>query len=252
MNNKLNCQLVNILLDKDNKFSNKYTSIITGNFDYDMLLDEYFKEKNMRSIKVNNDTQSICFTNQNSLVSIYNSETKKYEQYYEEVHIHCNNLNMFEDFTNYLKNSEYKNVIDDTGRIPHADSINIANLKNCELVMEPMTNEVATTKGLLNLLAKNSDKTIFRAIAIHFGNLVNNNSEINFELIHKLNSIYDKYVENNDYSFFSNEISNKFLNIYNDDNTYESKISNMESQTSKTTNDKYVIYEKKDNNYEMY
>ena len=101
-------------------------------------------------------------------------------------------------------------------------------------------------------MAKNSDKTIFRAIAIHFGNLVNNNSEINFELIHKLNSIYDKYVENNDYSFFSNEISNKFLNIYNDDNTYESKISNMESQTSKTANDKYAIYEKKDNNYEMY
>ena len=70
-----------------------------------------------------------------------------------------------------------------------------------------MTNEVATTKSLLNLISKNNDETIFRAIAIHFGKLVNNSSEIDSELIHKLNDIYYKYVESSDYSLFSEEIS---------------------------------------------
>ena len=56
MNNKLSCQLVNILLDKDNQFSNKYTSIISGNFDYETLLNDYFKGKDMKSIKVDNNT----------------------------------------------------------------------------------------------------------------------------------------------------------------------------------------------------
>ncbi len=252
MNNKLNCQLVNILLDKNNTFSNKYTSIISGDLDYDMLLNDYYNNKDMRTIMIDNNTQSICFTNQKELVSVYNSETKRYDQYYEEVHIHCNNLSMFEKFTDYLKVSKYKDAIDETSNIPHYDSINISNLKNCELVMEPMTNEVTKTKGLLNLLEKNSDETIFRAISIHFGNLVSNNNKINFELIHKLNSIYKKYVENNDYSFFSKELSDKFLNFYNDENSHETKISNDSFQNSKTNDNKYTIYEKETNDYEIY
>lgn len=251
MNNKLSCQLVNILLDKDNQFSNKYTSIISGNFDYETLLNDYFKGKDMQSIKVDNNTQSICFTNQNGLISIYNSETRKQEQYYEEVHIHCNSLTMFDNFVTYLKNSEFNNALNDTGDIPHHDSININNLKNCELVMEPMTNEVATTKSLLNLLSKNNDETIFRAIAIHFGNLVNNNSEIDFDLIHKLNDIYKKNVEGNEYSFFSNEISNKFLNMYSDENSHESKITRIPSQNFQIEDDNHIIYSNDGDNYEI-
>ena len=65
------------MLDKDNQFVRKYTSIISGNFDYENILNDYFINKEMRSIKINNDTQSICFTNQNGMISIYNPETRK-------------------------------------------------------------------------------------------------------------------------------------------------------------------------------
>ncbi len=250
MKNKLSCQLVNILLDKDNQFSNKYTSVISGNFDYETLLNDYYVGKDMRSIKIDNNTQSICFTNQNNLISIYNSDTRKSEQYYEEVHIHCNSLTMFESFVNYLKSSEFSNAVNDTGDIPHYESININNLKNCELVMEPMTNEVANTKSLLNLLSKNTDETIFRAIAIHFGNLVNNNSEIDFDLIHKLNDIYEKNVEGSKYLFFSNDISNRFLNIHKDENEHESMVARIPSQNYQEE-DNNIIYSSGDN-YEIY
>lgn len=250
MNNKINCQLINILLNKDNTFANKYTSITSGSFDYDNLLENYFENKDMRSIKIDNDTQSICFTNQNSMINIYNSENKKREEYYEEVHIHCNDLSMFDNFVKYLKSSDYKNVVNDKGGIPHSDAININNLKNCELVMEPMTNEVATTKSLLNLLSKNSDETIFRAIAIHFGKLVDRNSYINFELIHKLNDIYKKDVEGTDYGFFSDEISNKFLNIYNDENSFETKVARIPSQSFEVQNDHHIVYTVENDDYE--
>lgn len=250
MNNKINCQLINILLNKDNTFANKYTSITSGSFDYDNLLENYFENKDMRSIKIDNDTQSICFTNQNSMINVYNSENKKREEYYEEVHIHCNDLSMFDNFVIYLKSSDYKNVVNDKGGIPHSDAININNLKNCELVMEPMTNEVATTKSLLNLLSKNSDETIFRAIAIHFGKLVDRNSDINFELIHKLNDIYKKDVEGTDYGFFSDEISNKFLNIYNDENSYETKIARVPSQSFEVQSDRHIVYTVENDDYE--
>jgi len=241
MDNKLNCQLINILLDKDNQFVRKYTSIISGNFDYENLLNDYFINKEMRSIKINNDTQSICFTNQNGMVSIYNSDTKKNESYYEEVHIHCNNLKMFDSFVIYLKNNGYSNIINDMGEIPHSESINISNLKECELVMEPMTNEVATTKSLLSLLSKNSDETIFRAIAIHFGKLVDKTSDINSDLIHKLNDIYHKKVEGSDYSFFSDDISNNFLNIHNDEHSHETKIINFPSKNLNIDTDNHKI-----------
>jgi len=251
MNNKLNCQLINILLNKNNEFANKYTSIISGNFDYETLLNDYFKNKEMRSIKIDNNTQSLCFTNQNNMINIYNSETRQNESYYEEIHIHCNNLNIFNSFCEYLKKSEYKDRVNDTDGIPHIESVKIENLKNCELVMEPMTNEVANTKSLVNLLSKNNDETIFRAIAIHFAKLVNKTSEIDYDLVQKLNSIYDKYVDGNEYSIFSEKISNQFLNFYNDENSYESKISKIPSKNINFDNDIIYTIENKeyDNNY---
>ncbi len=230
MNNRIECQLVNILLNKDNVFVNKYTSIMSSCFNYETLLDNYFKDKNMRTIKVDKDTQSICFTNQNDLINIYNSSTKKNEEYYEEIHIHCNDLGMFNNFINYLKDSEYRKSYSEDGNIPHAKSISIEELKNSELVMEPMTNEVETTKSLLNTLSKNSDETIFRAIAIHFAKLVDKTNEIDFELIDKLNNIYRQDVVSSDYSFFSNNISNKFLNLYNDEKSFETKVTDYPSK----------------------
>lgn len=252
MNNKLNCQLINILLDKDNQFADKYTSIISGNFDYETLLNDYYESKEMRSIKVDNDTQSICFTNQNGMMNIYNSETRKNESYYEEVHIHCNDLSMFDKFVKYLRDSKYHNILNETGGIPHSESININNLKNCELVMEPMTNEVATTKSLLNLLSKNSDETIFRAVAIHFGKLVNRNSEIDYELIHKLNNIYQNNVDGNECSFFSEEISNKFLNLFNDDYSHESRMAKIPSKNFEMSDgdDHHIIYNMDNDDYQ--
>ena len=243
MDNKLSCQLITILLDKDNHFSNKYTSIVSCNIDYQTLLNDYFIGKDMRTIKIDNDTQSICFTNQNGLININNSATRKTESYYEEVHIHCNDLKMFESFVDYLKKSEYSNNVDDTSGIPHYESINIENLKDCELVMEPMTNQVATTKSLLNILSKNNDETIFRAIAIHFGQLVNKTSDIDFELVHELNNIYQKNVEGSDYGFFSEDISNKLLNIYEDENSYQSKIGSLPSYNTKFIDDTEYDYE---------
>ena len=243
MNNKINCQLINILLDKDNKFVNKYTSIVNGTFEYERLLEDYFNTKEMRSIKIDNDTQSICFTNQNRMINIYNLDTKKNESYYEEIHIHCNNLAIFDDFVRYLKNSKYSNVVNDIGGIPHYESININNLKNCELIIEPMTNEVDTTKSLLNLLSKNNDETIFRAIATHFGKLVDKNSDINFDLVHKLNNIYKKNVEYNDFGFFSNDVSHQLLNIYNDDYSSERRILRENSKKFITEErDNHLIY----------
>ena len=250
MNNKIDCQLINILLNKDNTFANKYTSIISGSFDYDNLLENYFKNKDMRSIKIDNDSQSICFTNQNSLINLYNSETKKKEEYYEEIHIHCNDLSMFDDFVKYLKSSDLKNIINDNSGIPHSESININNLKKCELVMEPMTNEVTTTKNLLNLLSKNSDETIFRAIAIYFGKLVDNNSDINFELIHKLNDIYKRDVHGTDYGFFSDEVSNKLLNIYSDEKFYETRVVKIPSKRFDVDNERQIVYSVENNEYE--
>ena len=252
MNNKLNCQLINILLTKNNEFANKYTSIISGNFDYETLLNDYYKNKEMRSIRIDNNTQSICFTNQNNMMSIYNSETRQTESYYEEVHIHCNSLSMFNNFSNYLKNSEYKNVVNDTGGIPHSESIKIENLKKCELVMEPMTNEVATTKSLLNLLSKNSDETIFRAVAIHFGKLVNRPSEIDYDLIQKLNNIYDKNVDGNEYSIFSEEVSNQFLNLDNDEKSHETRIAKIPSKNFGyiEESENHIFYTNQDNDFE--
>ena len=249
MNNKLNCQLINILLTKNNEFANKYTSIISGNFDYETLLNDYFKDKQMRSIKIDNNIQSICFTNQNSMVNIYDSNKRQNESYYEEIHIHCNNLTMFNNFCSYLKNSEYKDIVNDIDGIPHSDVIKIENLKNCELVMEPMTNEVATTKSLVNLLSKNSDETIFRAIAIHFGKLVNKPSDIDYDLIQTLNNIYEKNIVGNENSIFSENVSNQLLNLDNDDYSHETRIAKIPSKNFNIESENHIVYSIENDDY---
>lgn len=119
MNKKINCQLVNILLNMNNEFSNKYCSVSSGNYDYEILLEDNFINKDMRSIKVDNGNQSICFTNQKNPVSFYNQSTRKNDTYYEEIHIHCNNLDEFDTLVNYLYKSDYKDVIDEVDNIPH-------------------------------------------------------------------------------------------------------------------------------------
>ena len=210
---KVNCQIVNILLNDNNEFTKKYTAFSNGSYEYENILEDYFVNKGMRSIKIDDDNQSICFTNAKEKISFFNPITKKDEAYFEEVHIHCNDLYHFDSFVNYLYSSEFSNCIDVVESIPHHNDILRDGLKDFELVMEPMTNEVSTTKTLVNLLSQRSDETIFRALAIHFGKLVNNTKDIDSELVHKLNSIYQKNVVDNDDLFFSPDISDKLINI---------------------------------------
>ena len=247
MDYKINCRLVNILLDENNEFANKYCSVLVGNYDCNTLLEDYFVNKNMRTIKIDHNNQSICFTNQTELLSFYNQNNKKTELYHEEVHIHCNNLLHFDHLVNYLYQSKYSTYVDEVTNLPHYDKVNTNNFHEYELMMEPMTNEVATTKSLINLLSKNTDETIFRAIAIYFGKLVNNNSEINSELIHKLNSIYENNVTNANYGFFSDTIGNQLLNIDMDDYSHESKMVGIPSER---LNIDHNIYDGTPNNEE--
>jgi hypothetical protein len=241
MSKKINCQLMNILLNENNEFSGKYCCVSSGNYEYDSLMKDYFINKNMRLIKVDNNNQSLCFTNQKELISFYNQDTKKNEQYYEEIHIHCNELYSFDEFINFLYKSEYSDVIDETDSIPHYDLISKGNFKEYELIMEPMTNEVVATKSLLNLLSQRSDETIFRALAIHFGKLVDRPSEIDINLVHILNEIYQKEIKDNSNLFFSNDISNKLLNIVEQENNYQRKLSQLPSENIKIENKKYSI-----------
>lgn len=241
MNRKLKCQLITILLDKDNEFSKKYTSVLTSDIDYDYLMEEYFENKNMRLIKVDHQNQSICFTSQKSPVSFFNQSTHKNEMLYEEVHIHCNDLYHFDRFVNYLIEDGYMSVIDETDKIPHHDVIKKGDINKYELIMAPMTNEVSATKNLLNILSQRSDETIFRALAIHFGKLLNHASEINIDLIHQLDEIYQSNIVNNKDSIFSSEIGRKLLNIYNTENNHEEKIQKSFTENILLQNSDYII-----------
>lgn len=214
---KINCQIVNILLNDNNEFTKKYTAFSNGSFEYENILEDYFVNKGMRSIKIDDDNQSVCFTNAKEKISFFNPVTKKDESYFEEVHIHCNDLYHFDNFVNYLYKSTFSHCISDVDSIPYHNEILKNGLKNCELVMEPMTNEVSTTKTLVDLLSQRSDETIFRALAIHFGKLVDNPKDIDSELVHKLNNIYQTNVIDNVDLFFSPEISDKLVNINTDE-----------------------------------
>ena len=226
---KVNCQIVNILLDDNNAFTKKYTAFSNGSYEYENILEDYFVNKGMRSIKIDDDNQSICFTNAKEKISFFNPITKKDEAYFEEVHIHCNDLYHFDNFVNYLYQSKFSNCISDVDSIPYHNEILKNGLKNCELVMEPMTNEVSTTKTLVNLLSQRSDETIFRALAIHFGKLVDNSKDIDSELIHRLNDIYQSNVVDNDNLFFSPEISDKLINIHTDEKSNRIEIGDAPS-----------------------
>lgn len=248
--NKINCQIVSILLNDNNEFANKYTSFINGKFDYNSILEDYFKNKNMRYIKIDKGNQSICFTGQKDRVSFYNQSAKKNEFYFEEIHIHCNDLTNFDNFVNYLENSAYSHSIDVVDSIPHFSSIR-DNLKSSELIIEPMTNEVSTTKSLVTLLSQRSDETIFRALAIHFCKLADSSKDINSELIHSLNDIYNKNVVDNEDLFFSSSIADKLVNINNKETDYRRNISKIPTKNINLGNDDYTITIDDENKYEM-
>lgn len=245
MNNRIRCQLIDILLDKDYKFTNKYLSVVNGSFDYDTLLQDYLEDKNMNTIKVDNANQSVCFANQKDMVSIYDGKTKKEDSYYEEIHIHCNDLYNFEEFVNYLK-TNYPNKIEEVKELPHSEAIN-GDFNNYELVMGQMTNEIATTKTLVNILSKRSDETIFRALAIHFGKLASNSSDINIDLIHKLNKLYQDEVVNKYNSIFSIPVADRIKNILTEEKSNRMLISDMPS--NKDYNISLKDNEEYDNDY---
>lgn len=214
MNSKVNCQIVNLLLNDNNEFTNQYTSFISGSVAYDIVIEDYFKSKGMQSIKIDNVNQSICFCNPISKVMLYNQNTRRSESYYEEVFIHCNDLYHFDAFVDYLFHSDLSKYINEVETLPHFNTIK-DGLKNSELITEPMTNEVDATKSLVRLLSERSDETIFRALTIHFCNLVDTPKDIDSDLIHNLNEIYQKNVVENDDIFFSSDISNKLINLCN-------------------------------------
>ena len=78
------------------------------------------------------------------------------------------------------------------------------------------------------LLSQKTDEEIFRAIAIHYGKIINNSDEINMDLVQNLNQIYETCTS---YSlFFSKDIANKILNI----NNKKENVVNMASMNPKS------------------
>lgn len=226
---KVNCQIVNILLNDNNEFTKKYTSFSNGSFEYENIIEDYFENKGMRSIKIDNNNQSICFGNAKEKITFFNPNTKNDESYFEEVHIHCNDLYHYDSFVDYLYSSKLSGCIDEVDSIPHHNDILREGLKNCELVMEPMTNEVSTTKTLVNILSQRSDETIFRALAIHFCGLVDNIKDIDSDLIHNLDDIFHSNVVDNEDIFFSSEIADKLINIGSDEKANQFKMKDAPS-----------------------
>ena len=219
MNYKINCQLVILLLNNNNEYSNKYTTYINNNLDFMNILDEYYESKDMRTIMIDKNNQSICFSNPDVKVSYYDKASNKVEVYTEEVHIHCNDLEDFDRFVNYLYSAEeFKNSLVDTSPLPHYEFLK--KLNESELVIEPMTNEKDITRSLVNYLAQKDDETVFRAMAIRFCKLVDNSRNIDSDLIHKLNKIYQNDVINNNELFFSSDIANKILSTIEKEEDY--------------------------------
>ena len=113
--------------------------------------------------------------------------------------------------------------------------------------MGQMTNEIATTKTLVNILSKRSDETIFRALAIHFGKLASNSSDINIDLIHKLNKLYQDEVVNKYNSIFSTPVADRIKNILTEEKSNRMLISDMPS--NKDYNISLKDNEEYDNDY---
>lgn len=238
---KINCQIISILLNDNNECANKYTGFINGNFNFDNIVDDYFKNKGMKAIKVDRKNQSVCFTNANDKITFFNQKNRKNESYYEEIHIHCNDLYHFDKFVDLLSKSELNHFISEVDVIPHFNFVK-NDLSKSELVMVPMTNEVSATKSLLTLLSQRSDETIFRTIAIHFGKLVNNINEVDSELIHKLNKIYQDYVVDDKNVFFSSKVSDKIIGINRDEKEYSTIITKAPSENIDIEDNQYDIF----------
>ena len=222
MNQKVNCQVFNILLDGNGNFTNKYSSVVSGNYDFDALLEDYYESKDMGLIQYDSNKQSICFSNSKKAISFFNGRDQ--EKYYEEVHIHCNSLFDFDNIIKYLQANNYD--IHETNTLPHFKEVYKDNFKNYELMISPITDEVSATKNLINILSKKSPELIFRALAIRFGELVDNPNEINNNLIHTLDNIYNKHIAYNKNIVFSENISNKLLAISTNEDSHNLNIVN--------------------------
>ena len=250
MNNyKINCQLVILLLNNNNEYSNKYTTYINNNLDFMNILDEYYESKDMRTIMIDKNNQSICFSNPDVKVSYYDRASNKAEVYTEEVHIHCNDLEDFDRFANYLYSTEeFKNSLVDTCPLPHYEFLK--KLNESELVIEPMTNEKDITRSLVNYLAQKDNETIFRAIAIHFCNLIDNPRDIDTNLVHRLNDIYKNSVMNNNELFFSSSIANQIISTIEkeDSHTITRHMPNNNIELN-TNSVEYVVDQNKEYNF---
>lgn len=247
MDNKINIQIIDILLNDNRDFTNKYYSISNNYYNYDNLLTDYFKNKNMNSIMIDNNNQSICFTNQKYPVSIYNRQNKKTDEYYEEIHLHSNNLDEFDEFVDYLHNSEYSSKIQEMNKLPHSESLTIEKFKDYELVLSPMTNEVTNTKSLMKIFNNYSNESIFRAVAIHFAELLDNYNQIDIDLVRKLNNIYKSETLDKGDCIFSNNIFNRLINLSNTLNE-EHKSNSIQSNLNSYNidSDEYTISIKED------
>ena len=225
MNQKVNCQVFNILLDGNGNFTNKYSSVVSGNYDFDILLEDYYESKEMRLIQYDSNKQSICFSKPEKSIVFLNSNGQ--EEYFEEIHIHCNSLSDFDNFIKYLKNNNYN--IKETGMLPHYKEVYEDNFKNYELMIAPITDEVSATKSLINILSKKDPELIFRALAICFGELVDNPNEINNNLIHTLDNIYNNHIAYNKNFVFSEDITNMLLAVSRDEANHNLNIINNKS-----------------------
>ena len=227
MNEKIKCQIVSLLLDEELKLTEKYNVAVTSQYDFETIMKEYYLSKGMTSIRIDSNLQSVCFTSQKEPIQIYNINSKKIETYYEEVHISCANLKEYIAFKDFL-NANYKEVVHETNNLPNQQVISKNEFLNYKLLMEPMNTEVDSTKKLVFLLSQKTDEEIFRAIAIHYGKIINNSDEINMDLVQNLNQIYESCTS--DSLFFSKEIANKILNI----NNKKENVVNMASMNPKS------------------
>lgn len=239
--NKINCHIIDLLLNKDYEVTKKIATIANGNYYCSSLLDDYFYNKGMASIQIDSTNQSVCFTSQKFLVPIYNQASRKNEEYHEEIHIHINDLNEYDNFKEYLYRSEYSDIIAEVDKVPHYDSIYKDKLQDYELVIAPMTDEVSATKNLVNILAQRSDETIFRALTIHFCNLIDKTSDIDIDLVRRLNNIYQEDVVDNEGLFFSDEVANKLENFYVSEKDYSRNMVKIPSENIKLQNKNYSI-----------
>ena len=236
MNEKVKCQIVSLLLNDESQLTENYNGAITSQFDFQTIMEEYYLAKGMNSIRIDPNLQAICFTSQKEPIQIYNINTKHVETYYEEIHISCANLKEFMAFKDFLEKNYNENVYV-TNKIPNQQVISSNKFLDYKLVMEPINTEVNSTKKLVSLLSQKSDEEIFRAIAIHYGKMVDNINEIDMDLVQSLNQLYNSCSP--DSLFFSKEIADKIVNM-NNQNENIVNIANMKPKAV-LQNENYTV-----------